>query len=408
MADAFAAVWRPDSGTQWVRWGMSADDFKAQDAIYFPQGLRVTSLVIRNGRFAAVWRPGTGTQWVRWGMSDDEFKAQDAIYFPQGLRVTTLVIDNGKIAAVWRPGAGTQWIRWGMSGDQFKAQDAIYFPQGLRVTSLVIENGKIAAVWHPGAGTQWIQWGLSSAEFEAHDRTYFAQGLRITSLVTDNGKLAAVWHPGAGTQWVSWKRGAVDFTTEDGAYFPQGLRIACLDIEDGPIGAYRYPWQGGVAHTVTQGNNTGSHTGGGQAFAFDFGLPAGTQIRAARAGTVEWVRENLTVTFNPTLPAGPGNPAIPDGVTQNWGNVVRIRHLGGFTSWYFHLQTNGVLVNVGDVVTQGQAIATSGNTGRSSGAHLHFQVQADSADWGQTVPITFGHNCEQPASGASVTSDNAS
>jgi murein DD-endopeptidase MepM/ murein hydrolase activator NlpD len=66
-----------------------------------------------------------------------------------------------------------------------------------------------------------------------------------------------------------------------------------------------------------------------------------------------------------------------------------------------------VLVNVGDVVTQGQAIAISDDTGRSSGAHLHFQVQADSTNWGQSVPCTFGVGREQPATGASVTSDNA-
>ena len=86
---------------------------------------------------------------------------------------------------------------------------------------------------------------------------------------------------------------------------------------------------------------------------------------------------------------------------------MRLRHAGGFTSWYFHIQQNGVLVNVGDVVTQGQAIALSDNTGRSSGAHLHFQVQADSTNWGQSVACTFGANCELPATGASVTSDNA-
>ena len=65
--------------------------------------------------FGAVWRPGTGTQWVRWGMSGDEFKAQDTTYFNQGLRVTCLEIEGGKIAAVWRPGPGTQWVLPGVA-----------------------------------------------------------------------------------------------------------------------------------------------------------------------------------------------------------------------------------------------------------------------------------------------------
>jgi murein DD-endopeptidase MepM/ murein hydrolase activator NlpD len=65
-------------------------------------------------------------------------------------------------------------------------------------------------------------------------------------------------------------------------------------------------------------------------------MPAGTEIRAARGGTVEWLQENLT--------------PFPGGSLQNWGNAVRLRHAGGFTSWYFHIQANGVLVNVGDEV----------------------------------------------------------
>ena len=410
MSDiAFGTVWRPGTGAQWVRWGMSGDEFKAQDTTYFNQGLRVSELAIREGKFAAVWQPGNGTQWIRWGMSGDEFKAQDTTYFGQGLRITSLEIEGGRIAAVWQPGSGTQWVRWGISGDEFKAQDTTYFNQGLRIACLAIENGRIAAVWRPGSGAQWVRWGMSSDDFAAQDRTYFAQGLRITSLVYDAGRYAAVWQPGSGEQWWSTRRGAVDFKTEDGAYFARGLRIVCLELQDDPIGAYRYPWKGGVSYSVPQGNNnpSGSHNGS-QAWAFDFGLPSGTEIRAARDGTVEWLQENQTANFNPNNPPGPGNQPFPAGSLQNWGNAVRIRHAGGFTSWYFHIQTNGVVVNVGDVVTQGQVIARSDNTGRSSGAHLHFQVQADSADWGQSVPCTFGNSCEQPASGATVTSDNAS
>ncbi|MGV9869944.1 hypothetical protein, partial [Rhodococcus koreensis] len=94
MTKAFVTVWRPGNGAQWVHWGMSAEAFTAKDAEYFPQGLRITSLQIRNDEFAAVWQPGEGTQWVRWGMSAEAFTAKDAEYFPQGLRITSLQIRN--------------------------------------------------------------------------------------------------------------------------------------------------------------------------------------------------------------------------------------------------------------------------------------------------------------------------
>jgi len=357
--------------------------------------------------FGAVWRPGSGTQWVHWGLTGTAFKTQDTTYFGQGLRISSLALRDGRLAAVWQPGSGKQRVHWGLTGAEFKTQDTTYFGRGLRITSLALEGGKLAAVWPPGSGEQRVHWGLSIGEFVEQDRTYFARGLRITALAIEGGRYAAVWRPGTGTQWWSTRRGVVDFTTEDSAYFARGLRIACLALQDDPVGAYRYPWKGGDSFTVGQGNNNaaGSHNGS-QAWAFDFGLPAGTQVRAARAGRVEWLQEAQTATYDPTKPTGPGNTPFPAGSLQNWGNAVRLRHAGGFTSWYFHLQANGVLVSVGDEVTQGQVIALSGNTGRSSGPHLHFQVQADSTDWGQSVPHTFGADCEQPATGATATSDN--
>lgn len=400
---AFNTVWRPGTGAQWVRWGMTDQEFTDQDGTYFPQGLRVTSLAFHEGRIAAVWQPGEGAQWIHWGMTDDEFTAHDAEYFPQGLRVTSLTWHDGRIAAVWQPGEGTQWIHWGMTGDDLKAHDATYFPQGLRITTLTGHDGKLAAVWRPGEGTQWVEWGQSFGDFAALDRRYFAEGLRLTSFWSEDGRYAAVWHPGEGEQWWSSRRCAVDFTTEDGAYFPRGLRIASLGAQDDAYGAYKYPWKGGVARRVGQGNNSAppnSHNGV-QAWAFDFDMDEGTEVRAARSGTVEWVQESLTANIPPS------STTVPADSRDYWGNVVRLRHAGGFTSWYFHLKTDEVRVNVGDQVAQGDVIALSGNTGRSSGPHLHFQVQADSVDWGNSVAHTFGADCEQPATGDTVTSDNA-
>jgi len=60
------------------------------------QGLRLVALEVDGGKLAAVWRPGSGAQWWKSGMTVDEFKAQDQTYFNQGLPSTTMDIDNGK------------------------------------------------------------------------------------------------------------------------------------------------------------------------------------------------------------------------------------------------------------------------------------------------------------------------
>lgn len=88
----------------------------------------------------------------------------------------------------------------------------------------------------------------------------------------------------------------------------------------------------------------GRHTG------MDFGAAVGTTVRAAANGVV-------------TRVGGEGA----------YGNTVHVRHPDGTTSVYAHLQRG--TVKAGQRVKSGQPIAKSGNTGRSTGAHLHFEVR---------------------------------
>jgi murein DD-endopeptidase MepM/ murein hydrolase activator NlpD len=60
------------------------------------------------------------------------------------------------------------------------------------------------------------------------------------------------------------------------------------------------------------------------------------------------------------------------GERQGYGLMVEVNHGNGYETWYAHDQE--VLVNSGDIVKKGQVIALSGNSGRSTGPHVHFEV----------------------------------
>ncbi|MGW6544317.1 M23 family metallopeptidase [Streptomyces massasporeus] len=101
----------------------------------------------------------------------------------------------------------------------------------------------------------------------------------------------------------------------------------------------------------------------------DYAVPSGTQVVAAHGGTV--------------VKAG-GNGA-GDGVA--YGNAVVIKHGNGTYSQYAHLSK--VTVHVGQIVKTGQEIAKSGNTGNSSGPHLHFEIRT-TPNYGSAIdPVKF-------------------
>ncbi|WPD22517.1 MAG: pre-peptidase C-terminal domain-containing protein [Candidatus Electrothrix scaldis] len=137
---------------------------------------------------------------------------------------------------------------------------------------------------------------------------------------------------------------------------------------------YGYPHQGG--YSISQGNNTGSHTGIG-AYAYDFAMPVGTSVVASAGGVVSRIKQDSTLSGC-------------DSAYANDANYVVIDHGNGESTLYLHLQADSVTVNVGSSVSKGQVIGQVGLSGWVCGAHLHFQVQQTCSSWWcQSVPVTF-------------------
>jgi murein DD-endopeptidase MepM/ murein hydrolase activator NlpD len=140
----------------------------------------------------------------------------------------------------------------------------------------------------------------------------------------------------------------------------------------GSVGGYAYalPWKGGPFRISQGAGGDFSHNSPKGRFAVDVAMPVGTPIVAARAGTVLEVRN------------GQGG-RLPDPA----GNFVRILHDDGTHSAYLHLKRGSVKVKAGQQVKVGALLGESGNTGRSTGPHLHFVVQKSYGDSMVSIPF---------------------
>ncbi|GMA33495.1 M23 family metallopeptidase [Litorihabitans aurantiacus] len=121
------------------------------------------------------------------------------------------------------------------------------------------------------------------------------------------------------------------------------------------------------------GQDRGSYTHYGE----DIAAPRGTAVRATGSGTV--VRTKTGVAEGSTASNG-----VLSGRT---GNAIMVHHDDGTASYYGHLQN--VNVSIGQRVTANQQIATSGNTGNSTGPHLHFEIHLRQDGNSPTNPRTF-------------------
>ena len=149
---------------------------------------------------------------------------------------------------------------------------------------------------------------------------------------------------------------------------------AALHQPDQP---YAPPFAPGQRFPISQAfNGVFSHQHPQSRYAVDIALPVGTPIRAARAGIVMEIADDFR-----------DGGADPKYVSR--ANAVRILHDDGTMAVYAHLQADSVRVAPGQRVARGAWLANSGNTGFSTGPHLHFAIQRNAGMELVSAPFEF-------------------
>jgi murein DD-endopeptidase MepM/ murein hydrolase activator NlpD len=145
-----------------------------------------------------------------------------------------------------------------------------------------------------------------------------------------------------------------------------------------PDRAYRAPFAVANDYPISQTFPVGiTHRTPDAYYAVDIAMPIGTNIYAARGGVVfEVASTNFRGGTDPEQDAAAAN-------------IVRVMHDDGSHAVYAHLNWNSIRVRPGERVERGQYIADSGNTGFSSGPHLHFAVMLNRGMRLESVPVTF-------------------
>lgn len=143
---------------------------------------------------------------------------------------------------------------------------------------------------------------------------------------------------------------------------------------------YTLPYKVGTTYKIIQGYNGKYSHKGESAYSIDFSMPQGTNVLACREGVVVDIKND-------------SNTGGPDKKFGKFANYVVIKHSDKTLGSYLHLLKNSVTVQIGQTIKVGDIIGQSGNTGWSSGPHLHFWVfKAKNGKEKESIPVKFKVN----------------
>ena len=171
--------------------------------------------------------------------------------------------------------------------------------------------------------------------------TWPGNHLEVSNPITNN--LDHIMIPGGYRDLVSWIK-PVEFAARAGATQTIAGAGGCVTPETGYAGSGFFQWPVGSRY-LSGFDFTSYHLG------IDLAAAEGTPVFAADSGTVVYSGWN----------------------DSGYGNLIAIDHNNGYKTIYAHMSV--LSVACGDNVTSGTMIGLSGNTGRSTGGHLHFEIR---------------------------------
>ena len=153
------------------------------------------------------------------------------------------------------------------------------------------------------------------------------------------------------------------------------------------IAQEKYKAQLEALKNQSNSNNGGGQTGGGHSGGTTTGSGSGIFIVPIKSysyistngyyssgkfhGAIDYAASSGT----PVYAAADGVVMTKKDMTTSYGTYVVIQHANGLQTWYGHGTRGSISVSPGQTVKQGQQIMLSGDTGNSSGPHLHFEVR---------------------------------
>lgn len=220
-----------------------------------------------------------------------------------------------------------------------------------------------------------------------HDNTLYIKNLKKTDItisweitksenieISDSPKTVVI--PASKTEYL-FSIYQKDKTKKWNYYYKYYTTLGNNKVKHNDKYIYDLPFESNKEIKINQGFNSKFSHNGEFKYSIDFDLPEGSNIFSAREGIVVDVKSD-------------SDKGCSTKECANDGNYILIKHDDGTYGGYVHLQKNGSFVKPLDKVKKGQLIGLSGNTGWSSGAHLHFWVyKAKDGKTRESFPIKF-------------------